>query len=223
MVPSASSTAPVEQFVVVPAATRNGGVPAIGWSRVAMALRALQTESSGVVLVELVAAGQIVIDLARRSYWWTLQPADFPLKPRVARIRIATGDGVEVPFVQEQPGKLDELLWYIGRLAFPSEPAWWLTDGDRYRLAQWPNLTELAHEPEDLRMIALLARVPLSADDLAIASGVPLDSAIALINTLDLMGLLVAVAGGPAPEPVVKPEPARAMGLFARLRSRLGR
>ena len=41
MVPSASSTAPVEQFVVVPAATRNGGVPAIGWSRVAMALRAL--------------------------------------------------------------------------------------------------------------------------------------------------------------------------------------
>jgi hypothetical protein len=221
MVINAPTASSPDQFVVVPAATRNGGVPAIGWSRVAMVLRSLQAETSGVVLVELVAAGQIVIDLARRSYWWTVQPAAFPLKPRVARIRIATGDGVEVPFVQEQPGKLDELLWYVGRLAFPSEPAWWLTEGDRYRLAQWPNLTELAHEPEDLRMIALLGRMPLTAAELATASGVPHDSAVALINTLDLMGLLSAVAGAPYSEPLS--EPVRPSGLFARLRARLGR
>jgi len=36
------SAAHAEQFVVVPAATRFGGVPAIGWTRVAMVLRALQ-------------------------------------------------------------------------------------------------------------------------------------------------------------------------------------
>ena len=212
-----------EQFVVVPAATRNGGVPALGWSRVAMVLRSFQAETSGIVLVELVAAGQIIIDIARRSYWWTGQPSEFPLRPRVARVRVALGDGVDVPYVQEQPGKLDELLWYIGRLAFPGEGAWWLMENDRYRLSQWPNLTELAHEPEDLRMLALLTNNALSPRQLAAASGAQHDSAIALINTLDLMGMLTVVAGEPMPDVVVAELPAPREGLFSRLRARLGR
>ena len=217
-----------EQFVVVPAATRNGGVPAIGWSRVAMVLRSLQGERRAVVLVELVAGGQIIIDWARRSYWWTSQPAAFPVDPRVARIRLARGDGAEVPFVQEQPGKLDVLMWYIGRAAFPTESAWWLVEGERYRLAQWPNFTELMHDPEDVRMAALLASIPMTAAELAIAAGVALENARALVNALDLMDLLVVVPGAVAPAVAAAPtvedeqQPEARGGLFARLRARMG-
>jgi hypothetical protein len=221
------SAAHAEQFVVVPAATRFGGVPAIGWTRVAMVLRALQGEKRAVVLIELVAAGQIVIDWARRSYWWTSQPAAFPIDPRVARIRLARGDDAEVPFVQEQPGKLDALLWYVGRAAFPGSAAWWLVEGDRYRLAQWPNFTEIVHDPSEVRMAALLASTPMTAAELAAAAGVPIDSAQALVNTLDLMDLLVVVPG--AGSPIVanavaeQEEPTAPSGLFARLRARMGR
>lgn len=222
-----NSAAHAEQFVVVPAATRNGGVPAIGWSRVAMVLHSLRGERSAVVLVELVAGGQIVIDWARRSYWWTSQPAAFPLDPRVARIRLARGEGAEVPYVQEQPGKLDTLMWYLGRAAFPTESAWWIVEGDRHRLAQWPNFTELVHDPEDVRMAALLASIPMTAPELAIAAGVSRESAQALVNALDLMELLAVVPGAVAPAvaaPAVDDEPEQQRtGLFARLRQRLSR
>ena len=218
-----NSAAHAEQFVVVPAATRNGGVPAIGWSRVAMVLRSLQGERRAVVLVELVAAGQIVIDWARRSYWWTSQPAAFPIDPRIARIRLARGGDAEVPFVQEQPGKLDVLLWYIGRAAFPGAPAWWLVEGDRYRLAQWPNFTEIVHDPSEVRMAAMLAGTPMTAAELAVAASVSVESAQALLNTLDLMELLVVVPGAVAPAVAVVDEPTAPSGLFARLRARMGR
>ena len=146
-------SSPADHLSVVPAATRNGGVPALGWARVAMVLRPLQGQTNAIVVIELVAAGQIVIDWGRQVYWWSLQPAAFPETPTVARIRMARGEGAEVPFMQEQPGRLETLLWHIGLAAFPAEPAWWLAEGDRYRLVHWPNFTELVHEPEDVRQL----------------------------------------------------------------------
>ncbi len=211
-----------DHFVVVPAATRFGGVPAIGWTRVAMVLRSLQEESHAIVLVELVGAGQIVIDWARRSYWWTSQPEAFPMSPRIARVRVARGNGSEVPFVQEQPGKLDALLWYVGRAAFASEQAWWLSEGDSYRVLAWPNFTGVAHEPDDVRMVAMLASTALTTTQLAAVAGVEHEKAERLVNALSLMDLLLAVPAVEAPPVAAEPAPVKREGLFERLRSRLG-
>lgn len=210
-------------FVMLPAATRQGGVPALGWTRVAMDLHRLMNESVGVAVIELETAGQIAVDFSRRVYWWTQQPPSFPLEPRVARVRYARDYRSDAPYLPSRSRELDELVWYIGRLAFAGEAAWWQTEGDRYRLAHWPNLTELAHEPEDMSMIALLARGPLTVAGLSAASGGTLDSAVSLINTLDLMGLLAAEPAGESTGVVPQPKPAQRDGLFARLRARLVR
>ena len=221
---STPTTSNPDQLSIVPAATRDGGVPAIGWARIAMVLRPLQGQASATVVIELVAAGQIVIDWGRRVYWWTQQPAAFPTDPTVMRIRMARGDGADVPFMQEQPGRLDVLLWYVGLSAFPTSPAWWLGEGERYRLSAWPNFTELQHNPEDVRMTAMMASVPMSVAELAAMAAVEPVVATRLVNTLTLMGLLVVVPGAQTPPnlPTVAPTEKRA-SLFSRLRLRLAR
>jgi len=76
-------------------------------------------------------------------------------------------------------------------------------------------------------MAALLASTPMTATELAAAAGVSVESAIALVNTLDLMDLLVVVPG--AGSPIVanalaeQEEQTAPSGLFARLRARMGR
>ena len=51
-----------DQFVTVGPHTRDGGVPAVGWARVAFLLHSLQPLSTATVIIELVDDERLVID-----------------------------------------------------------------------------------------------------------------------------------------------------------------
>lgn len=214
-----------DRLVVVPPPTRLGGLPAVGWARIALALRSLSEGEPAILTVEFVDESPMVIDWGRSRYWWVTPIENFPATPRVSRIRLARGPGVRLPFMREEPVELEPLLWFIGRDAFADEPAWWLSPDSRYRLERWPNLTEFAHHPDQVRMIAQLSTSSLAVDELAAAVRLQPAEAQVFINTLSLMGLLSEEPIGESarPDAPVATPPVQSVSLFARLRARLGR
>ena len=66
---------------------------------------------------------------------------------------------------------LDELLWKVGRAAFPERLAPWLEEGDGYWLTRWPNWTTLLPETDHIRQTAMLANTLLTIEQLAALSG----------------------------------------------------
>ena len=212
--------------MAVPAATRQGGIPATGWGRVAMALLALRGESDALLLIDLADDSLIVIDWGRKDYWWQGSTGVFPERPTVSKVRVYRGDGARLPFMLEQPSELPSLLWLVGIHAFPSSPAWWLGESMAYRLTRWPDFAMLAVDPDDVSMTALLSKSALTAAELAAAAGVEVNRAQRLINALSLMGLVRETPAVVRQVPVAvtpvesAPEPKR--GLFSRLRTRLG-
>ncbi|MGV8886271.1 MAG: hypothetical protein ACOH1T_11890 [Microbacteriaceae bacterium] len=212
----------LERFTVVPAATRSGGIPATGWARLAMAVNPLQGSSDAIVLVDLADGALIVIDWGRKDYWWQ-SAGPVPVEPTITNIRLLRGEGARLPYMVEEPDDLQTLLWHVGIHAFPNAIAWWFTEGSRYQLTRWPDFTSFAHEPDDVRMTALLGTAPYSTTELAAAAGVDIVDAQRLLNALSLMGLVretpVEASAAPPPPPVTE----RPRGLFSRLRARLGR
>jgi hypothetical protein len=205
----------VDRFTAVPPATRSGGIPATGWSRIALVLQGLHGEADALVLIELDDGGSIVIDWGRKDYWWRGGADFFPKDPSVLNVRLYRGAGARLPFMQEQPGELASLLWIIGLYSFANQPAWWFNVGSRQRLVRWPDFTTLEHDADQVKMTALLASKPLNADELARTAGTTTEEAQRLINTLGLMGLLTEVF---IDAPVVEEN---RLGLFSRLRARL--
>lgn len=210
----------LERFIAVPAATRSGGIPATGWARLAMVLHPLYGTHDALVLADLDEGSTVLVDWGRKHYWWR-GAAVVPNAPTIANVRLFRGEGARLPYMLEQPDDLSTLLWHIGINAFPHSPAWWLAEGQRYQLSRWPDFTSFAHDPEQVRMTALLGTGPFTAPELAAAAGVdPIDTQ-RLINALSLMGLLRETPielGEAPPAPVQRPR-----GLFSRLRSRWGR
>ena len=209
-------------MVAVPAATRSGGIPAQGWARVALVLQGLHRTAHAIILVELAEHGNLAIDWGRKDYWWNGAPATFPTDPTVVSVRMMRGEDAELPFMLEAPAPLEPLLWMIGLLAFPTSPAWWLTEDARYRAIRWPNYTVIDHTPEQMRMTAMLGGAPMTAQELAASAGVELGDAQQLVNALGLLGLLREVPITESDAPVIVAEaPTQRKGLFARLRARL--
>jgi len=210
----------LEHFVVVPAATRSGGIPATGWARLAMAVHPLHGTSDAIVLVDLADGSTIVIDWGRKDYWWH-GASMVPIEPTITNVRLYRGAGARLPYMVEQPDDLQTLLWHVGIHAFPNAIAWWFADAARYRLSGWPDFTSVAHTPDQVRMTALLGTAPFTAGELAVAAGVDLVDAQVLLNALSLMALVREIPIEVGDEPIVIAE--RPRGLFARLRARLGR
>ena len=128
------------------------------------------------------------------------------------------GEGTPSPF--ELPGKsLDELLWKVGRAAFPERLAPWLAEGDGYWLTRWPNWTMLHPDTDHIRQTAMLANTLLTIEQLAALSGRGVESTRTLVNALSLMGVL-GVAAADTLDARVAPEPLGEASLFQRLRRR---
>lgn len=123
-----------------------------------------------------------------------------------------------MPVMREQPEPLDALLWHAGLAAFPGESAPWLRPDVPYRATGWPNFTALAHEPEHVRMTALLSRSALTVEELAAAARVEVSVASDFVNALALLEIVEEEDRIGAPEIVI----ARPTGLFAKLRARFG-
>lgn len=175
------------------------------------------------MLIELGVAAHpsIVIDPRHQAYDWALDLQWFPDHPTGVVVSVElVGEKVPAPFAL--PGKsLDELLWKVGRAAFPERLAPWLEDGDGYRLTRWPSWSTLAPDTDHVRQTAMLANSVLTLEQLAGLSGRGIDTTRTLVNALSLMGVLFVIPAAqltPAPVPAALPEGS----LFQRLRQRFG-
>lgn len=193
--------------------------PASEWAHVAEAIKTASSNAEPTVLaITSSSFPMLIIDVFDRSYWWKAEIADFPTAPEGINIRSHVRDEVIMP--SGAGLDLSALLWMIGLNGYAHAPAPWLTDGARYRLRRWPNITSLPHDEDQLRMTSILSHAPLSAKELSAIAQTEPQSAHALIAALSLMNILRVLpgasdeeAGAPAPTPAPR-------GFFARLRGR---
>jgi len=217
---AATGTPFAEQQSALPAGTAD--IPELGWAGAALTLHSVQSTRVP-MLIELGVAGHptITIDARHQAYDWKLDLQWFPDHPTGVVVSVELV-GATAPSPVELPGKsLDELLWKVGRAAFPDRLAPWLEAGDGYRLTRWPNWTTLAPDTDHIRQTAMLANTVLTIDQLAGLSGRGADTTRTLINALSLMGILYVIPAAqltPAPIPAALPEGS----LFQRLRQRFG-
>ena len=202
----------------LPAGTN--AVPELGWAGAALTLHSVQTTRVP-MLIELGVANHptIRIDPRHQAYDWVLDLERFPERPVGVVVSVElVGEGTPSPF--ELPGKsLDELLWKVGRAAFPERLAPWLEEGDGYWLTRLPNWTMLHPATDHIRQTAMLANTLLTIEQLAALSGRGVESTRTLVNALSLMGVL-GVAAADTLDARVAPEPLGDASLFQRLRRR---
>lgn len=189
------------------------------WAKVAEAIKIASSNKQPTVLaITSSSFPMLVIDVFERSYWWKAEIADFPTSPVSINIRshfreeviMPTGAGLD----------LSALLWMVGLNGYAHAPAPWLTDGARYRLRRWPNITSLPHDADQLRMTSILSHAPLSAKELSAIAETPAAAAHSLLAALSLMNILRVLPGASEDE-IGTPAPAPApRGFFARLRGR---
>ena len=206
-----------------------------GWRRVAAAIHAIQQEPAPVLLT-VVASGAppMWLDFSSGRYYWEPPLDDLPASPGEVRVYSQPIDPDNPPYPWVAWRAMDPLLWEIGHHAFADARADWMRETDRIALQRWPNLTELPHAAEEIRLIATLANGYLPAQELGLLSGV--DEATAQ-RTLDKLSLLGAVktATGPHTAPGVVTGPAagarepsggqdggQRFPLFSKLRDRFG-
>jgi hypothetical protein len=202
----------------LPAGT--GALPELGWAGAALTLHSVQSTRVP-MLIELGVANHptIRIDARHQAYDWLLELERFPETPTAVVVAVElVAESTPPPF--ELPGKsLDELLWKVGRAAFPERLAPWLEEGQGYWLTRWPNWTTLHPDTDHIRQTAMLANALLTVEQLAALSGRGVESTRTLINALSLMGVL----GVASPDTLVQradPAPLGEGSLFQRLRRR---
>jgi len=201
-----------------------------GWRKVAAAIDSMRRLSMPMLLTVVSSRmPPLWIDLSTGRYHWEPPLSALPESPGEVTVYsqpIEAGNP-PYPWVAWQP--MDPLLWEIGRRAFRDHRAEWMRKGDRYALQRWPNLTEIAHTPEEIRMIATLANGFLTAQELGLLAGADEATARRVLDRLSLMGAIKTASGPVAPPTVVGGEDtavpgakdrAQGAGLFARLRDR---
>lgn len=202
----------------------------VGWRKVAAAVDSMRRLSMPMLLT--VVSSQMAplwIDLSTGRYYWELQLTELPESPGDVTVYSQPIEAGNPPYPWVAWRPMDPLLWEIGRRAFRDHRADWMRTGDRYALQRWPNLTEISHTPEEIRMIATLANGFLTAQELGLLAGADEATAQRVLDMLSLMGAIKTATGPVAPPTIVAgddapgPDPkdrAQGSGLFARLRDR---
>lgn len=204
----------------VPPSTRAGGLPAVGWTRIAMALAVTKADPTATAIrFHLDDGATLLVDLVNSSVLGIDTPDQLGDEPRVLRALSLRG-GFAPTALDERP--LDALLWHAGLRAFHGRPAQWLDAQGAVRLVRWPNLTVLPHGPEHVRMAALLANAAMDAPTLARVARVDEHVAQMFVNACSLMGLLQeSTQHIPLrPIPTISAAEPREGGLFRRLLER---
>ncbi|MGJ8722601.1 MAG: DUF2510 domain-containing protein, partial [Salinibacterium amurskyense] len=189
------------------------------WAQVAEAIKMAASSAQPTVLaITSPSFPMLVIDVSERAYWWKAELADFPMFPTDISIRTHVREEVIMP--TGAGFDLNPLLWMIGTTGYAHAAAPWLTDGARYRLRRWPNMTSLPHDADQLRMTSILSHAPLSAKELSAIAETEQVAANSLLAALSLMNILRVLPGATSDE-MGAPAPAPApRGFFARLRGR---
>lgn len=200
--------------------------PEIGWAGAALTLHSVLAARSPMLLeLEIVGHPRIRIDTRYGAFAWDLPLTSFPDAPMAVRVGVELVP-ITAPPVFLLPGQsLDELLWRIGLIAFPTRSAPWLEPGARHRLTRWPNLSTLQPSMEQMRQTAMLANQAFTVEQLAHATGVSIENTRTLVNAVSLIGSLETLAPELAPVQASHQPPPRIdreRGLFRRLRDTLG-
>jgi hypothetical protein len=195
-----------------------------GWAQVTFAINSILQLSTPVFLrIDADAHEPLFIDFRHRAFVWSTDLINFPADARNVSFETEPVSA-DAPPLFKLPGEgLDSLLWVLGQNAYGGHPAPWLRPGERYRLAQWPNLTKHLHDMNQMHMLAVLGNGYFAAPELAAAAGVPETKAHDLINALSLLRLLRVSEGMPAIIVPIEQKEKSNPSLFARLRARLGR
>lgn len=192
-----------------------------GWSSAATAIHSVRKLDAPVLLyLQVPSFTPLVLDFTHNVYVWDRPVEVLPIEPSHVGVSTQPVRDGDAPICLLPGPNLDTLLWYIGLNSFEGALAWWLPENERYHMARWPNLTELPHSSEQMRMIAMLGNAYLSPRELARVSAASVSSAQRLLNALSLMGILKSSASAPEPAPHVELA-VRPHGLFHRLRERL--
>jgi hypothetical protein len=199
-----------------------------GWSQVSFAMNSILQLSQPVFMrIDVDNHEPLFIDFRHNAFVWSTELVDFPTNPQSVHFETEVADPDARPLFRLPGQNLNSLLWLLGQHAYPGHAAPWLNPGERYRLAQWPNLARHLHELSQMHMLAILGNGYFSASELATMAEVPEADAHNLINALSLLRLLRVSENVPAlvvPTPATEDEPEKVTtGLFARLRARLGR
>lgn len=220
----------------------DGSAPArpepAGWRKAATALHVLR-DAGAPVLCTIVASQMqpLWIDLSTERFFWEPPLTELPADPGELTVYSQPIEPGNPPYPWVAWRAMDPLLWQVGRYAFATELADWLGQGDRFALQRWPNLTEIPHSAEEIRMIATLANGSLTAQELGLLTGTGNGAARQVLSMLSLMGA-VKVANPPVtPVPTASEQPpastsarpavrasagdrAESFGFFSKLRDR---
>ncbi len=207
---------------------------ALGWRSIATAIHSIRQLPMPMLLTVATSECEpIWIDFGAGRYYWERPLASMPESPGTVKVYSQPIEAGKPPYPWVAWRGMEPLLWQIGRHAFGTDRASWMRPDDRYTLQHWPNLTEIPHSADEIRMIATLANGYLTVQELGLVAGVDEPNAQRMLNTLSLIGA-VKPAGGPlAPPPIVAKVQAEApqaraawatsrFGFFSRLRDRLG-
>jgi hypothetical protein len=196
----------------------------VGWMQAAMAVRSVLSLNSPLNLRMIIEGHEpLLIDFRHHAFSWSTPLENFPVDAVHTHLETVPTGADSPPFFALPGQDLDGLLWEMGLNAFGGSPAFWLADGERYRLSRWPNLTQHSHNLRHVQMIAVLGNAYASTSELAAFAGVEVADAQRLINALSLMRILTRSAEAPAATMTPQTAAAKRPSLFDRLRERLGR
>ena len=196
----------------------------VGWTEAATAVMSVMSLKTPVHLrMHVEMHGPLLIDFRHHAFSWSTPLHLFPVDAVHTGLETVPTTADAPPFFELPGQNLDELLWEMGINSFGGAPAYWLSEGERYKLTRWPNLTQHSHNLSQVRMIAALGNGYASAAELAAFAGVDVSDAQRLINALSLMRILSRSVAAPAPVLPTPTAAAKRRSLFDRLRKRLGR
>jgi len=171
-----------------------------GWLGIAETIHAMRLSPTPMLLTVVgTRIPPMWIDLATDRYFWEPPLADLPDSPGEATAHPQPIDPGNPPYPWVAWRSLDPLLWELGRHAFARNAAPWRREEARCALRRWPNLTEIPHSVEEIRMVATLANGPLTSQELALLAGVDPAAARRTMDTLSLMDALKAEGAPSAP------------------------
>lgn len=204
-----------------------------GWRKVATAVHAMRQSSTPMLLTVVASQMQpLWIDFSTSRYFWESPLSQLPNSPGEVTVYSQAIEPGNPPYPWVSWRPMDPLLWQLGRIAFDTEAADWMRQGDRYALQRWPNLTEIPHSAEEIRMIATLANGYLTGQELSLLTGVDEHAARRVLDTLWLMDAIKTATVPLVPPAVVtgaqptqaprqlSKDRAPSFGFFSKLRDR---
>jgi hypothetical protein len=161
--------------------------------------------AAGVVAAFTVEGTIGYLDVARQALLWPQAGAPGEMaalllnEPNVARVRtVDPAVAAQLRGLASRTTTWDAPLWAFGISKSAGQLLPRLAPERRHRLARWPDFGTIGRRSFDIHCCALLVRRGYTVDELAQATGIPVEQVINVFNAAALCGLLEAADGSGA-------------------------